>query len=199
MIYNERNSFGSIAGVWAAQWHEIPVNVGLYKLYYNSVQKLLELYTIENGLSEVKDIITGEQELNPRRHVTERYQGRNSSPGAPLSISLGDAAILAIIYPRPQSDAHWSGKATKEWRWSSRPPETPLELYILHTQLHSCQGTSRSEVVLIWEHGLRSADALLSFKQWTNRPTWWRADRYMDVMKASVIRFFRKMYGTSNG
>lgn len=64
-------------------------------------------------------------------------------------------------------------KSCSEWRWSVRPPRTPLKLYNLHTQLHSCLGLSRSEGTLIFERDasccLRSVEAWLSHCHWIDR------------------------------
>lgn len=96
--------------------------------------------------------------------ITHRY---SSSPEASLTSQLRDAAIPAIIYLCPQPSAHWSGKAAVNGDDPSVPTKTPLKLYILLTQLHSCLGLSRSEGTLIFERDasccLRSVEAWLSY------------------------------------
>lgn len=78
-------------------------------------------------------------------------QRKSSSSEAPLTSPLRDATIPAIIYLCPQPYAHWSGKAAVNGDDPSVPTKTLLKLYILHTQLHSCPGLSRSEGTLIFE------------------------------------------------
>lgn len=50
-------------------------------------------------------------------------QRKSSSPGAPLTSTLRDAAIPAIICLCPQPYAHWSGKAAV----NGDDPSVPLE------------------------------------------------------------------------
>lgn len=55
-------------------------------------------------------------------------QKKVSSPGAPLTSPLRDAAIPAIIYLHSQPYAQWSGKAAVNGDDPSvRPPQNPFK------------------------------------------------------------------------
>lgn len=125
IIYIEINSFVG-TGVWAKQWNEIQwmrksitkVSVLCNDIILRDTNKTFWTYRMWRNWSCCR-LTWGCLWLT----LQVIKQKKISSPGAPLTSPLRDAAIPAIIYLCPQPYAHWSGKAAVNGDDPSVPPK----------------------------------------------------------------------------